>query len=224
MLNPPNIVLTCMQTSDLVKRRYSTRFNNLPADFDATAPPVPNVPSLPNQFIGSKDRGRGPSPGKSQGIDIDTKALNDSTLRPERYIAGLLSDASEKDIDDYQQALQKLKNRASTDLQQNVYQNRTQFIKISKEAEKLKGEMRALRNLMSDLKTNTTALRTTSSQGASITADFDSGFPSTLSKRDKRSSVADRTAMWNSQLQVSLIVIIQHVYSYRSILGVVENR
>ena len=157
---------------------------------------------MPNQYAGSKDRGRGPSPGKSQGINIDTKALNDPNLRADRYIASLLSDASEKDIDDYQQALQKLKNRASTDLQQNVYQNRTQFIKISKEAEKLKAEMRALRNFMSELKTNTTALRTTSSLASNVSADFDSGFPSTLSKRDKRSSVADRTAMWNSQLQV----------------------
>ena len=122
----------------------------------------------------------------------------------DQYTTGLLSDASEKDIDDYQQALQKLRNRASTDLQQNVYQSRAQFIKISKEAEKLKGEMRALRNLMSDLKTNTTALRTSSSQGPSITDGFNQGFPSTLSKRDKRSSVADRTAMWNSQLQVGL--------------------
>ena len=194
-----------MQTSDLVKRRYSTRFNNLPTDFDATAPPVPSLPSIPNQYAGSKDRGRGPPPGKSQGIDVDVKALNDPNLRPDRYIAGILSDASEKDIDDYQQALQRLKNRASTDLQQNVYQNRTQFIKISKEAEKLKGEMRALRNLMSELKTNTTALRATSSQGSGMPNDFDSGFPSTLSKRDKRSSVADRTAMWNSQLQVCLV-------------------
>lgn len=131
---------------------------------------------------------------------MDLKALRDPNLRKEQYIADLLSDASEQDIDEYQQGLNKLRNRASTDLQQNVYQNRTQFIKISKEAEKLKGEMRALRNLMSELKTNTTTLRTTSSQGPST--GFDQGFPSTLSKRDKRSSVADRTAMWNSQLQV----------------------
>jgi hypothetical protein len=190
-----------IQTSDLVKRRYSTRFNNLPSDFDATAPPVPSVPSLPSQFAQTTDRGRGPSPGRGPGLNVDVKALRDPNLQPEQYIAGLLSDASEQDIDDYQQALKKLRNRASTDLQQNVYQNRTQFIKISKEAEKLKGEMRALKNLMSELKTNTTALRTTSSQAPNITDGFDQGFPSTLSKRDKRSSVADRTAMWNSQLQ-----------------------
>ncbi|KAK0112788.1 exocyst complex component exo84 [Cadophora gregata] len=189
------------KTSDLVKRRYSTRFNNLPADYDAAAPPVPSMPSLPNQFAPPNDRGRGPSPGRGPGLNVDVKALRDPNLRPEQYIAGLLSDASEQDIDEYQQALQKLRNRASTDLQQNVYQNRTQFIKISKEAEKLKGEMRALKNLMSDLKTNTTALRAASSQGPAASNDFESGFPSTLSKRDKRSSVADRTAMWNSQLQ-----------------------
>jgi uncharacterized membrane-anchored protein YhcB (DUF1043 family) len=159
---------------------------------------------LPNQYASSNDRARGPSPGKGPGISVDKKALKDPNLRPEQYITGLLSDASEKDIDEYQQALQKQRNKTSTDLQQNVRQNRTQFIKISKEAEKLKGEMRALKNLMSDLKTNTTALRTSSSQGPSVTDGFNQGFPSTLSKRDKRSSVADRTAMWNSQLQVRL--------------------
>jgi NAD-specific glutamate dehydrogenase len=95
-----------------------------------------------------------------------------------------------------------MRNRTSTDLQQNVYQNRTQFIKISKEAEKLKGEMRALRNLMSELKSNTTALRAASSLATPDPTGFDESFPSTLNKRDKRSSVADRTAMWNSQLQV----------------------
>jgi exocyst complex component 8 len=95
-----------------------------------------------------------------------------------------------------------MRNRTSTDLQQNVYQNRTQFIKISKEAEKLKGEMRALRNLMSELKANTMALRSASSLAGPESTGFGESFPPALSKRDKRSSVADRTAMWNSQLQV----------------------
>jgi hypothetical protein len=132
---------------------------------------------------------------------VDIKALKDPNLRPEQYLAGILSDASDADINNYQQSLQKLRSRNSTDMQQSVYQNRTQFIKISKEAERLKGEMRALRNLMSDLKTNTTALRTVSAQNPEVTG-FDSSFPTTLSKKDRRSSVADRTAMWNSQLQV----------------------
>ncbi|KAG9237792.1 Cullin repeat-like-containing domain protein [Amylocarpus encephaloides] len=188
------------KTSDLVKRRYSTRFNNLPTDFDASAPPIPSLPSLPAQYAPSNDRGRAPSPGRGPGLTVDIKALRDPTLRADKYIAGLLGNASEQELDEYQQSLKKMRNRTSIDLQQNVYQNRTQFIKISKEAEKLKGELRALRNLMSELKTNTTALRSASSQGSGNDG-FDSGFPSTLSKRDKRSSVADRTAMWNSQLQ-----------------------
>jgi hypothetical protein len=188
-------------TSDLVKRRYSTRFNNLPTDFDATAPPMPSVPSLPIQYANGRDRGAGGAPSRSPGVAVDINALRDPRLQPEQYVAGILSDASEQDISDYQQALQKMRNRTSTDLQQNVYQNRTQFIRISKEAEKLKGEMRALRHLMSELKTNTTALRSASSIGSPDTSGFGDSFPPTLSKRDKRSSVADRTAMWNSQLQ-----------------------
>jgi len=60
--------------------------------------------------------------------------------------------------------------------------------------------MRALKNLMSELKTNTTALRTGVSNNAG-SAGISSGFSTGLSKRDKRSSVADRTALWNSQMQ-----------------------
>ena len=97
--------------------------------------------------------------------------------------------------------MRNLKGRAAADLQQNLMQNRTQFIKISKEAEKLKSEMRALRNLMSELKTNTTALRAASMKSEN-SANLTGGDMSTgLSKRDKRSSVADRSALWNSQMQ-----------------------
>lgn len=103
----------------------------------------------------------------------------------------------------------KLKARAAADLQQNLMQNRTQFIKISKEAEKLKGEMRTLRNLMSELKTNTTALRTTS--GESGDPGLDGALSPTMSKRDKRSSVADRSALWNSQMQVRLTELTQYL-------------
>ncbi|KAM3065780.1 exocyst complex component exo84 [Clarireedia jacksonii] len=199
---PPQRPQPSGKTSDLVKQRYSTRFNNVPSDFDPTAPPVPSVPSLPAQYAPTDDHGRGPSPGRGSGLAVDQRVLRDPNLKPEQYVAGILSDASEQDIEEFQASLWKMKNRTSTDLQQNVYQNRAQFIKISKEAEKLKGEMRALRNLMSELKTNTTALRAASSQGpSSSSTEFDQGFSPTLSKRDKRSSVADRTALWNSQLQ-----------------------
>lgn len=116
-------------------------------------------------------------------------------------VASILGNASEQEIEDYRQQLNRMRAKTSTDLQQNVYQNRTQFIKISKEAEKLKGEMRALRNLMSELKGNTSALRSASSSAQNEQTGFDGSFAPTLSKRDKRSSVADRTQIWNSHLQ-----------------------
>lgn len=77
------------------------------------------------------------------------------------------------------------------DLQTNVYQNRTQFIKISKEAEKLKGEMRTLRQLMSDL---TTTLEQTAS-ASNVENDAVS------TRRANRSSIGDLNQLRAAQLQ-----------------------
>jgi hypothetical protein len=110
-------------------------------------------------------------------------------------VANLLANASEEDIQKYQESLRKVKNRTSTDLQQNVYQNRTQFIKISKEAEKLKDEMRTLRTLMAEL---TNALgQTTVGNSPNPMSPVDDQFP----KRSNRSSVANLESMWSVQLQ-----------------------
>jgi hypothetical protein len=120
-------------------------------------------------------------------------------------ITTLLADASDQELLAYQSNLQRLRNRTSTDLKQNVYQNRTQFIKISKEAEKLKAEMRTLRQLMTELRANTNAL-SQESLGKGLTgagpdlADLDSERIAAR-KRANRSSVANLEAMWNSQLQ-----------------------
>lgn len=168
---------------------------------------MPALPSL-GQYANSQAQDRRPPPsrgGRSEGggggagLQVDVRALRDPGLVPEQYVAEILSEATEDEIRDYELALRKLKRRASTDLQQNVYQNRTQFIKISKEAEKLKSEMRTLRNLMAELKTNTTALR--SGSNSVDEAGFGGQIGPGLSRRDKRSSVADRTALWSSQMQ-----------------------
>jgi len=110
----------------------------------------------------------------------------------------LLSEASDQELRNYQASLRKTKNRTSTDLQQNVYQNRTQFIKISKEAEKLKGEMRTLRGLMSEL---TSSLGQASLSSAAPEArTIDKSGETRARKQANRSSVANLEAMWNVQL------------------------
>ncbi|KAK2606106.1 exocyst complex component exo84 [Conoideocrella luteorostrata] len=188
------------KTSDLVKQRYSTRFNNLPTDFDPTVPPIPAVPSI-SQYE-KKDQQRPPPSRAGAAPVIDIKALRDPNLVPDQYVSAVLGDATDDQIREFENSLRKLKGRAATDLQHNILQNRTQFIKISKEAEKLKGEMRALRNLMAELKTNTTALRAASMKNDQpATIPGGASAPAGLSKRDKRSSVADRSALWNSQMQ-----------------------
>jgi hypothetical protein len=79
-------------------------------------------------------------------------------------------------------------------LQKNVFVNRTQFVIISKEIDKLKSEMRVLRTLLTDLHNTTSTLRTESSS---------SNTPNDVlaRKRSNRSSVADLTALHMSHLQ-----------------------
>lgn len=197
------------KTSDYVKRRYSTRYN-IPENFDVTsAPPMPAMPTIDNYEpfrkqapVAEPPRTRGGATGGAP--TVNPRELRDPRFRAEEYVNRTLENATEDEIREFEEQLQSLEARAAADLQQNVYQNRTQFIKISKEAETLKGQMRALKNLMSELKTNTTVLRSASSRGPSGDSSGMNGdsFSTGLSKRDKRSSVADRTALWNSQLQV----------------------
>ncbi|RAH65631.1 exocyst subunit EXO84 [Aspergillus aculeatinus CBS 121060] len=184
-------------TSDLVKRRYSTRFNQVP-DFDGV-PPVPGLPPLPATYGGLSppETSRRPSTESSGPPKVDLDALRDPSLPVDKYVANLLANASEEEIEEYQRSLRKVKNRTSTDLQQNVYQNRTQFIKISKEAEKLKGEMRTLRTLMAEL-TTTLGQTTVGTTPNPMSPMPDERLPK---RHANRSSVANLESMWNVQLQ-----------------------
>lgn len=71
-------------TSDLVKRRYSTRFNQFPDFNNADAPPVPSLP-LPQQ----KRRSRTPSPAK-QKASVDVTALKDPCLQADKCKTSVL--------------------------------------------------------------------------------------------------------------------------------------
>lgn len=110
----------------------------------------------------------------------------------------VLSDASDQDLRDYQANLRRIKNRTSTDLQFNLYQNRTQFVAISKEAETLKGEMRTLRGLISEL---TTSLGS-AFIGSTVpeARQLNDTSRARTRKQANRSSVANLEAMWNTQL------------------------
>jgi hypothetical protein len=181
------------KTADLVKRRYSQKIMQLPSDFPGGGAPMPDLPQMPSQFRDkSQTRGDGPPDRSADGrvLALDMRALRDPNLQAEQYVASMLADATEDDIRRYQDELRKAKHRTSVDLQSNVYQNRTQFIKISKEAEKLKGEMRTLRQLMADL-------TTTLEQTASATANGDA----VSARRANRSSIGDLNQIRAGQLQ-----------------------
>ena len=81
-------------TSDLVKRRYSTRFTTLPEINGSDVPPVPGLPGLPARYaVQAPDSrpgtGRDGQPGGQQ-IKVDPKALRDPTLKPEQCEIALI--------------------------------------------------------------------------------------------------------------------------------------
>jgi exocyst complex component 8 len=116
-------------------------------------------------------------------------------------VAKALRDASEEEIEAFQRELRQLKSRADTDIQHNVFANREQFIKISKEAEKLKGEMRTIRSLMSDLTSTLGQVTVTGAGGTSGSLSVPDSYSSIARKRSNRSSVANLEALWSSHLQ-----------------------
>ena len=185
-------------TADLVKRRYSTRYNQLPDFAGSNAPPVPTVPSIPNGHGVSNSKGPPPSTSGHQA-PINVNALKDPAFHLEKYSTKHLAESSDSDLRDYQADLRSLKTRASSDLQQNVYQNRSQFIKISKEAEKLKGEMRTLRGLISEL-TNAVSQASINAGAPEPRVALNDGAMARARKQANRSSVANLEAMWSTQL------------------------
>ncbi|KAL8635439.1 MAG: hypothetical protein Q9228_007069 [Teloschistes exilis] len=180
-------------TADLVKRRYSTRFAQLPDFNNADVPPVPN--GLPQQT----SKLNYPVPSQPQNLNVDIAVLKNPDLDAQNYSSTVLADASDQQLRDFQETLRKLKNRASIDLQQNVYQNRTYFIKISKEAEKLCEEMRTIRSLMSELNTSVNNLSSSASMPDPRAAFDDAA--TRARKQANRSSVANLEVMRNVELQ-----------------------
>lgn len=71
-------------TSDLVKRRYSTRFTNA-GDFNqGIAPPVPSLPGSSSKYEQEPSQ-----KGLVKRIEIDVAALKDTSLQAERCIVAI---------------------------------------------------------------------------------------------------------------------------------------
>lgn len=181
------------KTADYVKRRVSMRVANLPKDFASGG--APTLPSIPSDFLSqppARSAGRGPSGVQSGKPVLELAALADPHLQVDRYVAQLLANASEQDIRDYQADLAFHEKDNAKALQGNILQNRGHFINISRAAEDLRGEMRVLRGLMSELTTN--LAQTNGALGINT---------ETVSARkySNRSSVANLEAMWSQHLQ-----------------------
>jgi exocyst complex component 8 len=110
--------------------------------------------------------------------------------------------ATDAEVRDFQQKLRDSKRRNSQDLQKNVFVNRTQFVLISKEIDKLKTEMRVLRGLLNELQVTTNSLKLEDTSGPGNLSSTSDTFSAANRKRANRSSIADLTALHMSNLQL----------------------
>jgi len=82
-LPPPRDRLGQSETSDIVKRRYSTRYNQLP-DFSAGAPPIPGLPGQLKRFSRGGSPTRPTTAGSGRAVRVNINALSDPNLQPDR--------------------------------------------------------------------------------------------------------------------------------------------
>lgn len=119
----------------------------------------------------------------------------------------VLANATNAEIKEFLERLKDSRRRTSSDLQKNVFENRTQFILISKEIDRLKSEMRSLRGLLNDLHNTTSSLKlepdVPGTAGLINPMSADTMFlkPSKSRKAANRSSIADLTVLHMSHLQ-----------------------
>lgn len=186
----------------MVKKRMSTRFFG-PGEIDM--PDMPDMPDLAK--FQAFQSARGPQQqqqdeGPRGEIPINRDDFYDPRFDPDQYVQTVLASASDEEVKAFQKRLKDMRARASTDLQKNVFVNRTQFVLISKEIDKLKSEMRVLRGLLNELQNTTSSLKLendVSSSGASGSGD---GFLAPPNRRANRNSIADLTALHMTHLQV----------------------
>jgi len=74
------------KTADLVKRRYSTRFTDLPTDYNAGGAPA--LPAMDGRFAVQPTSRDVQSSG--QRLKVDNEALSDPKLRPEQCRSSLV--------------------------------------------------------------------------------------------------------------------------------------
>lgn len=100
-------------TSDLVKRRYSTRFNQVP-DFDASAPPVPGLPPGAAKLGGLAPpaASKRPPTGQTGPPEVDLNVLRDPSLPVDRCGCTSLSTVS----NGFDDARRKLMGYSSTQM------------------------------------------------------------------------------------------------------------
>ncbi|GAO49445.1 hypothetical protein G7K_3595-t1 [Saitoella complicata NRRL Y-17804] len=145
---------------------------------------------------------------------LDLRVFTQPDFDSESYVRSLLSAATEAEIQEFYASLTATKNNTSSDLQDNVFKNYADFVKISKEVANLDSDMHVLRGLLNDLRDITDSLSL--ADKGSETEDM----PSKRRHATHRNSIANLAALHTSQMQS----LWEHVEGSQKFLPAIPGR
>ncbi|KAH9926480.1 uncharacterized protein B0H18DRAFT_1118969 [Fomitopsis serialis] len=180
------------RVDEKMKRRMSARFAEISSPTDALVPDVPSLPIGPTASQTALSKKGGAAPAVAQREDpwtADLRLLDVDEFDPDRYLKTKMANSTEAELKTLQSSLRTQQDGVRKDLQQDVFQNYTQFVQISKEVGVIENEMLEFKDCLSEWKSMPSLLHVEESASAAER------------RRNVRSSIADLRVLYANQMQ-----------------------
>ncbi|KZT73401.1 hypothetical protein DAEQUDRAFT_722002 [Daedalea quercina L-15889] len=180
------------RVDEKMKRRMSARFAEISSPTDALVPDVPALPigsaTSPNELSLKGSAVPAVTPREDPWV-ADLRLLDVDEFDPDTYLRTKMANSTEAELKTLQSSLRAQQDGVRKDLQQDVFQNYTQFVQISKEVGVIENEMLEFKDCLSEWKSMPSLLHVEESASAAER------------RRNVRSSIADLRVLYANQMQ-----------------------
>ncbi|EPS97806.1 hypothetical protein FOMPIDRAFT_1037724 [Fomitopsis schrenkii] len=180
------------RVDEKMKRRMSARFAEISSPTDALVPDVPSLPigSATSQSNFSQKGSAAPTitPREDPWV-ADLRLLDVDEFDSDTYLKTKMANSTEAELKTLRSSLREQQDGVRKDLQQDVFQNYTEFVQISKEVSVIENEMLEFKECLSEWKNMPSLLHVEESASAAER------------RRNVRSSIADLRVLYANQMQ-----------------------
>ncbi|KAI0726836.1 hypothetical protein C8Q72DRAFT_843279 [Fomitopsis betulina] len=182
------------RVDEKMKRRMSARFADISSPTDALVPDVPSLPigigsaTSPSEF--SQKGSAAPTIASREDPWVaDLRLLDVDEFDSDTYLKTKMANSTEAELKTLRSSLREQQDGVRKDLQQDVFQNYTEFVQISKEVSVIENEMLEFKDCLSEWKNMPSLLHVEESASAAER------------RRNVRSSIADLRVLYANQMQ-----------------------